>query len=125
MSIIYDLTTSIAEEIAGASPEVHVTIDAATIRPALAAGKTVAWVGAPQDITLDAPGGGVADYQIALISPKTANHPEGLDDLAALALTLEPTLGITRLTPDTATPGNGPTYPAMFATFEIRFDTKE
>lgn len=125
MSLIADLMKEITQAIAHAAPSLHVTTDAATIRPTLAAGKPLAWVGAPESLTLEATGSGVASFQIALISPAAANHPQGLDDLAEIALTLEPILGITRLVPDTATPGSGPTYPALFCHFETLYQTQE
>lgn len=125
MSLIHDLMTAIREDITETVPGLHVTSDAQTIKPALAAGKTVAWVGAPEEITCDGPGLGVARFEIALISPAAANHPKGLDDLMAHALALEPLLGITRMVPETATPGNGPTYPALFCHFETAYQIKE
>lgn len=125
MSIIQALATHITSTITKAMPDLHVTTDAATIKPALSARQTVAWIGAPESIQLDARDVGVCEWKAALISPDHANHIKGLDDLAQIALSLRNLLGITEMEPDTATPGAGPVFPALFITFENSFTLED
>ncbi|WP_022867149.1 hypothetical protein [Schaalia vaccimaxillae] len=125
MSIISALADHITDTIGQAVPDLHVTTDAATIKPALAARQTVAWVGAPERIEMDARDVGVCEWKAALISPDHSNHIKGLDDLTQVALVLRNLLGITEMEPDTATPGAGPTFPALFITFENSFTLED
>lgn len=124
MSLIADITRELSDTIARVLPEVTTTTNALEIKPALSAGRTVAWIGAPERIRLDAPLTGVAEYEIALVSPDPANHMDGLDSLTAAAA-LTPPLGISEIRPDAITIGNGPTFPALFLTFELPYTLEE
>ena len=111
------ITSTIKPEL----PGVVVCTSSDKLRPALTAGKIAAWVGAPASIRLDTETIGVAEYEIALISPEAARHLAGIETLARLAHKLAPPLAVTQLKPDTATLGQGPTYPALFLTFEVPY----
>lgn len=119
------MTEYITATITQALPEVVVCTDSTRIRPALAASKTVAWVGAPKRIHLDAQSVGVAEYEIALISPEHAHHLDGLARLAALARRLAPLLAFTELEPDTVSFGQGQAFPALFLSFELPYTLED
>lgn len=121
MGLIADLANQVSAVVKNHLTEVALIHDATKLRPALAAGKTVVWIGPPETITYDGYHQGQAFYEIAILSPKSNEPTTGLDDAVTHAQTLQEALGVERITPDSLTIGNGPAYPAVLVTFTLTF----
>lgn len=121
MGLVNDLTTHLSGQIEALLPDAALIHDPTRLRPTLAAGKTIVWLGPPEEIIYEGYQQGRARYELAIISPNTADPIKGLDTVVDLARLLHPALTIERVTPDSLTIGNGPAYPAALAIFTIEF----
>lgn len=97
-----------------------VTADPASLRPALAAGETCLWIGAPESIDFEGYGQGTCTWAAVIAHPNYRDHMAALPEMLALAEILEPRLSITRIRPDTIDLA-GTVYPALELSFETTF----
>lgn len=97
-----------------------VTADPTALRPALAAGETCLWIGAPEAIEFEGYGQGTCTWATVLVHPNYRDHMAALPEMLALAETLEPRLAVTRIRPDTIDLA-GTVYPALELSFETTF----
>lgn len=97
-----------------------VTTNPTSLRPALAAGETCLWIGAPETIDFDGYGQGTCTWATVIVHPNYRDHMAALPEMLALAETLEPRLAVTRIRPDTIDLA-GTVYPALELSFETTF----
>lgn len=121
MGLLSDLTDQVRDTVASALPEARIIHDPTRLRPALAAGNTVVWIGPPESIDYEGYQQGYARYEIAVISPATTDPIAGLDETVQVCQRLQQHLSVERITPDSLTIGNGPAYPAALAQFTLTF----